>query len=355
MQSIGQINGHHPEGRVTNSGALPSNTFIGFELELEGPFPHNNIAGWNIHGDGSLRDGIEYVFRGPAGGDEAVQRINSMAEFIARNDVEPTFRCSSHIHMDVSDLNISELRRLVATYCIFEDVMFDHCEMYRRFSNFCTPYFVNDNYLTIARQYFHQNVGNTGVFSNFPKYSSFNLQTVPRLGTVEFRGSHALTTADGMMSLAKRMMHLKRLATEIKTADDIEFVNIINKISAQEAFPHAIKGNYTRDQEIADVCYSNALAIMTPPVERVNAPRARGANLFGGHEIDPRHNFVIGAYNAQLLDRAGLLQPASRRWSDAKRLYRALRNVVGLGININELFLFIDDNNREDFFAYCQE
>lgn len=362
MQSIGQINGHHPEGRVVQSDVLPFNTHIGIELELEGPFPHNNIPGWNIHGDGSLRDGIEYVFRGPAAGDEAVKRINAMAEFIAKHDVEPTFRCSSHIHMDVSDLNIKELRRLVATYCVFEDVMFDHCELYRRFSNFCTPYFVNDNYLTIARNQFHNNVSQTGLFSNFPKYSAFNLQTVPRLGTVEFRGSHALVTADEMIGLAKRMMNLKRIVSEVKTEDDMEFINIINKMTAQDAFPHAIKERYTRDQETADICYSNAILLMTAPAGRNRAfiadddvPQVRPIPNWQVPPADLRGRNELRGYNEPLLARIGILPPANRSWAEAKRLYNALRQMVGIGVNINNLFFTNDARELHDFIQFCNE
>lgn len=56
MQSIGTLHGRKRNRQVEPHELLPTTDVVGIELELEGDFYHEQVNGWNIHGDGSLRD-----------------------------------------------------------------------------------------------------------------------------------------------------------------------------------------------------------------------------------------------------------------------------------------------------------
>ena len=136
----------HAEG---NDLLPPGN--IGIEIELEGgndEWPR--AEGWELKPDGSLRDGMEYVFDGPQSGDLALGSIESVSDAMEGHGPQPTFRCSTHIHVDVRDLNWTQYERLILLYMMYEDALFDHCEPYRRMSNFCVP-FMNNDFLEIGR------------------------------------------------------------------------------------------------------------------------------------------------------------------------------------------------------------
>ncbi|WP_460409628.1 hypothetical protein, partial [Staphylococcus aureus] len=60
---------HHEE--------LPAVASFGFEVELEGLNNWPEVDGWDLKGDGSLRDGMEYVFSCPASGQKASSRVES--------------------------------------------------------------------------------------------------------------------------------------------------------------------------------------------------------------------------------------------------------------------------------------
>ena len=181
MPVIAEHLGINPNRIVfTGNDILPAVGALGFEIELEGihggRWPQN-IEGWVRKDDGSLRNGKEYIFAGPQSGDMALNSLRAMAAKMAEVGVDPTFRCSTHVHMDVRDLNWDQYERTILLYMVFEDMFFDHCQPYRRHSNFCVPFQSND----WLSQYFGQRViGCENVAGKFhhlqmwPKYSWFH-------------------------------------------------------------------------------------------------------------------------------------------------------------------------------------
>ena len=271
MQSIGKIvSGKEPSysgrGIITTPIPMPNSTMVGFELELEGGI-FADVDGWRRVADGSLRDGIEYIFNGPAGGKTAHDRITRMGKYLSEHPCRPTFRCSTHIHMDVRDFTQAELAKLIAAYCVFEDVMFDHVALERRYSNFCTPLFMNDGLMkTLADSFWldkYTDVAKVSNLGRWSKYSALNLQPITNFGSVEFRGSHALTTKDDMLNLMLRMLHLKQAVYVSEDMPLKDFIRNINKMTPQQMFPTGLTEGYVRkDQALADKCYSNALLLL---------------------------------------------------------------------------------------------
>lgn len=263
MRTIGQVLNSTASYRRVAVPELPNVGGIGIELELESPRPFRDVAGWERTSDGSLRDGIEYVFDGPQAGQQALSSILAMGEELQANPPDPSFRCSTHIHMDVRDLDFNELDRLVALYTMYESVMFDHCAPYRRFSNFCPPYFINDQQVRHFNTYFrgaaHPGSKLGYLRSQWNKYSALNLKVTGEIGSVEFRGSHALTTSEELLALAQRMLHLKRFVKETPADDCMSFVTRARQAGLRDVFQQGLRENYTPDRELQDICYSNAV------------------------------------------------------------------------------------------------
>lgn len=237
-----------PDGAV-----LPGLARLGFELELErheGQWA--DVDGWDMTDDGSLRGNrIEYIFNGPAGGAVAEARIKAMAEYLAAEPVKPTFRCSTHVHMDMqlADWNVYE--KTVLAYMVFEDSFFDQVEPERRHSNFCIPFMNNDWFAS----YFGRNViGQRDEHHKFhfvqrwSKYSALNLNVTAVHGSIEFRGGHALTTEDEMMSQALRMLSVRQMAESYKDLTHLDFVNKIHEGGIAEFIPGSFRADYVPDE-----------------------------------------------------------------------------------------------------------
>ena len=336
MSTIAALLGLNPVEAEAQHSALPPGR-IGIELELEGieggEWP--TVTGWRKEADGSLRDGIEYVFDGAAGGAKAMQRINHMNNMLNNNPMQNSFRCSTHIHLDVRDLEFADIEKIVIAYCMFEGVMFDHCSMERRFSNFCTPFFLN-TYL--ARAFTRTMTGGAGAnestrfhaFSGWPKYSALNLKPMLNYGSIEFRGSHALGSGEELVGLAQRMLHLKRLTTEGADQSSLEFVERLRRTPLQEIFPTGLREAYVPEERMIDKGYATALDIATgsvragssyaisPSLERAAAPRP-----------SPVTDHIV-LTNEATLDRYNIFPMREARLSKLMKLTRSLRRLQGI-------------------------
>jgi hypothetical protein len=222
MATVASLLGHGPnQVQLETHEEIPAGANFGFEVELENL--HSSVRswpqvdGWELKGDGSLRDGIEYVFNGPQSGATALASINGFHEAMTQARPDPTFRCSTHLHMDVRDLEMTDVSKYVLAYLILEDVFFDHCAPERRQSNFCVPFMNNDYLSNRFGRWFLSGDDDRISFNNtinWSKYSALNLQTISRFGTVEFRGSQAIVNREDMIALMGRMASIKNFVRQ---------------------------------------------------------------------------------------------------------------------------------------------
>jgi hypothetical protein len=163
-------------GRRTNAGLL-----VGIEIELENVTLLNDVDGWKKIKDGSLKvKGLEFTL--PVWHPYAYSYLKNLFDNLHKPDASS--RCSVHIHCNILNFNVEQLRSLVLLYTIFERPLYRFSGK-RWNSNYCVPFQtwgigVDLNKLNISQ------------FCNtFPKYSGINI--VPDdgrgvyIGTIEFR------------------------------------------------------------------------------------------------------------------------------------------------------------------------
>lgn len=262
----------------TGCEALPAVGALGIEIELEniqgGEWPR--IQGWARKDDGSLRDGKEYIFDGPQSGEQALASIKKMGEVMGRVGVDPTFRCSTHIHLDVRDMTWAEYEKFVLAYMVFEDVFFDHCNPDRRVSNFCVPFQTND----WLAQLFGTKILATTDRNKFrgaagwPKYSGLNLQVTSTFGSIEFRGSHAMTSEEDLTALSQRMLYLKKFVMEDASADHYAWINKLRDAPLVDVFPVGLKPEYqlqegAREQGLATATHALISSVINRGQEEI--------------------------------------------------------------------------------------
>lgn len=343
-------------GRNLNSVAkahnlLPPHGVVGLELELEGREEWPDVNGWEKVADNSLRDGIEYVFSGPQGGAKAVQSIKAMANSLLADPPHNSFRCSTHCHMDVSDLEFPELKRVVMAYTMMEPVMFDHCSLERRYSNFCTPFFQN----TYLPRLFTQYMGNDDnrkirAMANWPKYTALNLKPIASYGSIEFRGSHALTTEAELLGLPQRMLHLKRVAKEFE-GTDIQFVEHIRNLRVHEVFQSGLLVDVQPNEMLMDQAYASAIGIATGNVSRA-AAQVGGIDLGQIAQAAaerPRRQDPLVVLNQDMLARYHLFPTRNMRTSELLILISHLHQMGG--VRKPRLMEFLDPMYRDKWAA----
>ena len=200
-------------GRKTNSGLL-----VGVEVELEKVELLRDPFGWRVEQDGSLKDG-GLEFTTPVWHTHAEE---SLHELFSAVKAEGSPRCSVHVHANICDFTLEQVKCLILLYTIFERPLYRFSGK-RWNSIYCVPVqaWAIGFDLTLYR------------FKDlrvlFPKYSGINIfpdvkeRTV--LGTIEFR----------QMTGTKNVMYIKTwidiIAHLVKYAQTQDYKELTARIS----------------------------------------------------------------------------------------------------------------------------
>jgi hypothetical protein len=185
-----------------------SNTLIGMEIEIEGiqdtvsvgieylynkkGEPVENLRVWRNVEDGSLRNyGREFVSY-PVAGEDIEFALDILNNHLESNKetkgYEFTDRTSVHVHMNVLDMTIEELLKLLLVYISVEPVMYNFCGGNRHKNVFCVP--VNQTGLcrNLGKAFSSKTRDSVlRLRENWRKYLGFNILPFTTLGTVEYR------------------------------------------------------------------------------------------------------------------------------------------------------------------------
>ena len=134
--------------------------------------------GWNNIKDGSLKDnGREFTI--PVWNTHAHEYLIKL--FASMEVPTASSRCSVHVHADVTQFTLEQIKNLIVLYIIFEQALYKYSG-YRWNNNYCVPvqtWAIEMNLNTLEFRHIAQ---------VFMKYSGLNIfPDDGKLGTVEFR------------------------------------------------------------------------------------------------------------------------------------------------------------------------
>lgn len=224
LQFPNETNHQHPLIVGTNR--------VGVEVELENiraSFPASRY--WRVEGDGSLRNhGAEFVFRGPLGGRDLFHAIVELDSHLFQNNPDASWRCSTHVHLDVRDMTATQLKNLLIAYIVYERVLFRCSGWHRLKNNFCPALCFAQQMLEVLSNNWHKRDDRfmTGIRQNWDKYSAMNLVPIGSYGSVEFRMSEAKWRKGHLIKHCNRILSLKELAMSWEGTHDELIMHILN-------------------------------------------------------------------------------------------------------------------------------
>ena len=211
---------------------VSSRIYVGVEVELEGgagSLPQEITRSWAHVNDNSLRNsGFELIFDGPKAGQDIVDAVNALYDnWNAR--WSPSQRCSTHVHLDMGEAHHGQVGWVYLMAICLENYLFSlGGSEYRQDSVFCRSPKGNIG----QAQQMVQNIRH-GEYSNFDevssesllsggsmmstgenlKYSSVNVGSITRFGTVEFRHWAPIVRKEDLMLIINTLMKIKLAAT----------------------------------------------------------------------------------------------------------------------------------------------
>lgn len=183
---------------------------LGLELEIEGSLP-DRIPGdlWSVKQDGSLRGGLEYVFSRPLGSARAKEALEVLEEHFKTVKAEPSysFRTSTHCHVNVSNLELDEVKAIVVLYYLFEDYYINFCAPSRRHNRFCLTMQDATGICHLVNQFL---TDERLPDNSRGKYSALNLCTLGTFGTLEFRALEGTNDWNRVFTWIRAIMALRK-------------------------------------------------------------------------------------------------------------------------------------------------
>jgi hypothetical protein len=214
---------------------------VGVEIELENvrsAMPRSLL--WQDKDDGSLRNsGHEYVFRQPLGGRDLLTALQEVDTYLHDKNADASWRCSTHVHLDVRDMTATQIKFLLIAYTIYERLIF-RCSGWHRFkNNFCPSFsFAQGQVMCLSKNWELNGSDFLRTMANsWQKYSCLNLIPMKTQGSVEFRMSEAKKSKGLLLRLCNRLLALKELAISWGGNED-DLISYLLSIDPIEVFTH---------------------------------------------------------------------------------------------------------------------
>lgn len=240
---------------------FPYNIYTGIELEIEGVsssmFSERYISqypdsAWFFITDDSLRgNNCEAILKVPLYGKKLQDSIDSIYTTIDsfRKSIIPSYRTSTHIHLDVKNLNIKELLNVFLCYAMVEEVFYAfHRYTNRRNSVFCTPVaeYVSAESILHDLSTCKDAQGIRYALVHFThqdhRYKSINLSSLPKHGSIELRFLPLIKHKEELTFFINIFHSIYTYATSIKSMEHFIKNMLINK----EFIPLAANGMFDK-------------------------------------------------------------------------------------------------------------
>lgn len=165
---------------------------FGVEIEVEGEHLPEQVFGWEVHREGSLRgEAKEYVTKGPKSFEDLEDSLLILNQIVDAFGavVHDSHRASVHIHVNVQEMTNRQIIGAVLAFAMVEPVFMRLCGDIRDGNLFCLPsYDCGDlpNWMNDVGAIFLAG-GHWGMLRKRGKYSALNTDPLTKFGSLEFR------------------------------------------------------------------------------------------------------------------------------------------------------------------------
>jgi hypothetical protein len=279
---------------------MASGVRVGVEMEWEGipdhliNHDHPMLQGWRVIPDGSLRDdGIEFVFRNPAGGANAQKRISDAFRYIQQEGINPicSERTSIHVHIDVRDMEWEKLWKMIVAYSIVEPYLFQLCGEHRAGNIYCLSLEEGSGQIPVYRNFRSPSTAQHG--GGGAKYAALNFGALAQFGSLEFRGHEGTNDPTRILLWMNTLLRLREWATSTPLSVE-EFPGHMSRLGPQEFLSEVFQEYLVEvDRDVRQMVYAGVWA----SEELLHRPNnSMDSSRLHPHRVDPSQNPLVEAF-----------------------------------------------------------
>lgn len=295
--NIAQIYGQRATYPTIQGHPLIVGTHLaGIEIELEEIrlSDEPTFQYWEAKQDGSLRNsGMEFVCSSPWGGRDLYAASLEIDSFLFRHTPDASWRCSTHVHIDVRDMSVAQVKRMILAYIVYERVLFRCSGWHRYKNNFCVALgFAQEQLSTLANNWHLDDADFTNrVIREWDKYTSLNLLPMSSFGSIEFRISEAKWRKGSIIRLTNRFLSLKELAVNFEGSDS-DFIEYLSTLPIHSAIRKGLPKVIQNFEEDLDIGYKLAYEVISMSTLRKLSAYIHSVKS-AEHDSSHRANFYI--------------------------------------------------------------
>ncbi len=212
------------KGQLPDKSLVLPEDFVGVEFEFENvTHPINKNLDWagliEEKEDGSLRNhGREFVFTTPLFGKDVTDVIRGMCAEATAKKYAVSLRTGLHIHIDARDISYDQLHWWIVLNALLEPALYTWVGDGRDENVFCLPWHSTQGIIPILRKIYSAKGERLGVAASElrqRKYSGFNLDTLSRFGSIEYRQLKNTMDADRIIQWLNILLRFKKLSGEL--------------------------------------------------------------------------------------------------------------------------------------------
>ncbi len=206
---------------------------VGIEIECEGARLVGEIPGnvWKAENDGSLRGAFpdtacEYVLEKPIPIAEVPGALQLLDKTLKENKakLDFSFRTSVHVHINVLGLTEKQLDNLILTYLLLEEPLMNYCGKERKCNRFCLRVQDAEGVVEVLSELCRIGVYdfcNGYLREDNVRYSAFNVASIKKYGSVEFRGMRGTMDKGVLLNWINALHAIREFAKKMPSAVEI--------------------------------------------------------------------------------------------------------------------------------------
>lgn len=275
----------------------------GIEIELENITAETpSFRYWTAKGDGSLRNnGMEFVCSHPWGGTDLYNAAVEIDGFLFGNNPDTTWRCSTHVHIDVRDMTAAQVKKMILAYVFYERLLFKCSGWHRYKNNFCAALGFAQGQLEDLGNWWAENDSTflSNLASRWDKYTAINFLPMGSFGSIEFRISEAKWHKGQLIRLANRFLSLKEVAIANTDLSEEDFLAFLASSDPKDIIRKGIPKGLTNFQDDLEVGFKLAHDILSLAKLRRRNRRMLRPDLTDGSRVvlQPRGDMFINGWN----------------------------------------------------------
>lgn len=324
-------------------GIKDPNADVGIEIEVEGRglIPYTSKV-WDSKHDGSLRDGIEYVYKKPLEIKYVEASLDELTEALSEAELSFSFRTSVHVHVNCLGMEYNQILNFIYLSTLLDSMLVNYCGDQRKTNRFCLRLSDAEGLIDGISPLFRYRERpseriNEMLQRNYVRYAAVNVESLAKFGTIEFRSMRGTLNKKILLPWVNTLISIREYSKGFSDPQEVYYH--LNEAGIETVVKNILGEYYDLfdyPQLLSDISLNQSLSIELPFIPSVvGKEEEEGKRYKVGGFIGPARDLCailpttpIWEYLREIVEQGGLLDGLIYEYFDWERYKERLEDYV---------------------------